>query len=48
MISSITKELIQGAIQTVQNITYSNGKKVKRVLDPKTMLPVDIIVVKEA
>jgi hypothetical protein len=43
MISSITKEVIKGSVKLVQNITYSNGSKVKRILDPVTKLPIEII-----
>lgn len=43
MIKGITKELIDGALKIVQTITYSNGKTVKRLLDSKTMLPIEII-----
>lgn len=43
MISSITKEVIGGAVKLVQNITYNNGIKVKRILDPKTGIPTEII-----
>jgi hypothetical protein len=48
MITSITKELIQGTLKIVQTIVYSDGKQVKRVLDPQTMIPAEVIEIKEA
>jgi hypothetical protein len=48
MITSITKELIQGTLKIVQTIVYSDGKQVKRVLDPQTMIPTEVIEIKEA
>ena len=46
MIKTVTKEVIKGSMKMVENIRYSNGKRVRRVLDPKTLLPVEIIDVK--
>ena len=43
MISSLAKETINGAVRLVENIRYSNGKMVKRILDPITGIPTDIV-----
>ena len=48
MISTITHEIINGVLEKVQTIKYSNGKIVKRILDKITETPISIIVVKEA
>ncbi len=42
----IVKEMINGSLKLVQNLTYSNGDKVKRILCPKTRVPQEIIRVK--
>ena len=43
MLVKVTIEMISGALATVQTILYSNGKTVKRVLDPHTGIPLYII-----
>jgi hypothetical protein len=43
MISTLTKEVIEGALKLIETIVYSNGKKVRRVIDLQTGLPIDII-----
>ena len=43
MISSVSIQSIKGVLTLVQTIVYKNGKQVKRVLDPHTRLPLDII-----
>lgn len=39
----ITKQVINGTLKLVQTLTYSNGKTVRRVLCPKTMVPQEIL-----
>jgi hypothetical protein len=39
----ITTEIVNGVLRLVEYIKYTNGKQVKRVLDIKTGMPVDII-----
>ena len=41
----IKTEIINGVYALVEYIRYSNGKVVKRVLDKKTQLPVEVITV---
>ena len=43
MITSLTKELINGALKLIQTIKYSNGTTVKRVIDPHSGLPIEIL-----
>lgn len=43
MISTITIQSVRGILQLVQTIVYPNGKQVKRVLDPITRIPVEIL-----
>ena len=47
MVKTLTKEIVNGTLKVVQNIRYSNGRTVKRVLNPKTGVPTQLIVVKE-
>lgn len=42
----VTREFINGVERIIEMITYSNGKTVKRILDVKTGLPIDIVHVK--
>ena len=39
----ITTEIVNGVLRLVEYIKYTNGQQVKRVLDIKTGMPVDII-----
>lgn len=41
--STISIQSIKGVLCLVQTVIYKNGKKVKRVLDPKTKVPIDIL-----
>jgi len=44
MISSgLIASLLNGTMVLVEYITYSNGNKVKRIIDPHTLIPLDII-----
>lgn len=43
MITTVAKEVVNGAMALVQTIIYSNGKKVRRQLDSKTGLPIAIL-----
>lgn len=43
MISSVSIQSVKGVLLLVQTIVYNNGKKVKRVIDPHTKLPLAII-----
>ena len=43
MTKSIVKEVINGALKLVEDIRYSNGRRVKRILDPITGIPTDIV-----
>jgi hypothetical protein len=43
MISSTSVQSIKGVLCLVQTIVYKSGKKVKRILDPNTKLPIEII-----
>lgn len=36
-----------GVLKRLERITYTNGKIVERVLDPKTGVPVSITIIKE-
>ena len=39
----IATEIIDGVSKLIQTVIYSNGDKVRRVLDPQTMLPTEIL-----
>lgn len=41
--SYITRQVINGTLSLVQTIRYSNGKITKRLLDPVTLIPQEII-----
>ena len=41
--TNLLSEVHNGVMCLVQYLTYSNGKKVKRVIDIKTGLPIDVI-----
>lgn len=41
----VVRELFQGVLRLVEYVTYSNGRKVKRVLNSNTGVPEEIIVV---
>lgn len=43
MISSLTTQLIEGALELVQTIKYSNGNTVRRVLDKVSGIPTRIL-----
>lgn len=43
MIKSISKQVINGTLTLVETVIYSSGKRVRRVLDPSTGLPTDIL-----
>lgn len=43
MISFESVELVKGVLTLVQTVVYKSGKKVKRILDPVTKMPIDII-----
>ena len=43
MREKIVSEIVNGVLRTVEYIRYTNGKQVKRVLDLKTGVPVEII-----
>ena len=43
MREKIVSEIVNGVLRTVEYIRYANGKQVKRVLDLKTGVPVEII-----
>jgi hypothetical protein len=42
MIKTITKEVVEGALILIETVIYSNGKRVRRVLDPQTNIPIEI------
>lgn len=39
MVRNLVKEVFEGTVRVVEYIKYSNGKKVKRVLNNKTLMP---------
>lgn len=43
MIKEITKEIIEGVLRLVETVVYSNGKKVRRLLNSVTGMPEDIL-----
>ena len=43
MTRELTKEVIKGVVREVEHIVYNNGKRVKRILNPKTGIPEDIV-----
>ena len=45
---AITSEVIEGVLRLVETRSYRNGKIVKRVLNHTTLIPEDIIVVRES
>lgn len=47
MIKTLTKEFINNSMKLVETITYSNNTITKKIIDPKTMLPIDMIVIKK-
>lgn len=48
MTKSIVKEVINGALKLVEDIRYSNGRRVKRIIDLQTGIPEDIVDVTDA
>jgi hypothetical protein len=43
MISYLTKETLNGVVRLVQHIRYRNGAVVKRIINPRTGMPVAVI-----
>jgi hypothetical protein len=43
MLSSTSVQSIKGILCLVQTIVYKSGKQVKRILDPNTKMPIEII-----
>jgi hypothetical protein len=43
MITTIAREVVNGTLALVQTVVYSNGKKVRRLLDTKTLMPIEIL-----
>lgn len=43
MITTLSRQVINGTLKLVQTVVYSDGKTVKRIIDPKTGLPSDIL-----
>lgn len=43
MIKSLSKQVINGTLKLVETVIYSDGKRVRRVIDPQTGLPTDIL-----
>jgi hypothetical protein len=43
MITTITRQVVNGTLKLVQTVVYADGKTVKRIIDPKTGLPTDIL-----
>jgi predicted DNA-binding antitoxin AbrB/MazE fold protein len=41
--TKISKQVIDGVLKLVQTVTYSDGKTVRRVLCPQTMVPQEIL-----
>jgi len=45
MITTLTKECINGTLRAVENVVYHNGKHIKRVLNKHTGIPKEVIIV---
>ena len=43
MITTLSRQVINGTLKLVQTVVYPDGKTVKRIIDPKTGLPSDIL-----
>ena len=43
MIKTLSKQVINGTLKLVETVLYSNGTRVIRILDPKTLIPTDVI-----